>query len=245
MVYRMTVTPMLEEYGTDLRLSPAGILKIFENAATRHAAAVGDSVAACLSRGEAWYLTDWYVEIYTRIPPGLRVKVETFCRKSEHSRGLYREFRMRDEGGSLIACSTSKWARVKLPEGRILPTDEAVFARYGALKRSVFEEEPRIPRHSAACIDAEKTVALRRGDFDMHGHVHNLVYLDYAFEAIPKAVYDAHAVRAFHISYVKPICSGEAVTVKCRTTDEGYTVFIEADGTLRARVVLWAEHSES
>ena len=245
MVYRMTVTPMLEEYGTDLRLSPAGILKIFENAATRHAAAVGDSVAECLARGEAWYLTDWYVEIYTRTPLGLRVRVETFCRKSEHSVGLHREFRMRDEEGNLIARSTSKWARVRVPEGTLLRADEAVFARYGALTRSVFEEPPRIPRYNGAAFEEEKTLALRRGDFDVHGHVHNLVYLDYAFEAIPKAVYDAHGVRAFHINYVKPICSGEQVTAKSRATDEGYTVSIEADGTLRATVVLWADHPET
>lgn len=245
MVYRMTITPMLEEYGTDLRLSPEGILKIFENAATRHAAAVGDSVGECLARGEAWYLTDWYVEIFSRTPLGLRVKVETFCLKNEHSFGLRREFRMRDEAGNLIARSTSKWARVKLPEGRILRTDEEIYTRYGALERSIFEAPPRIPHYRALPDGEKKALSLRRGDFDVHGHVHNLVYLDYAFEAIPKAVYDAHAVRAFHINYVKPICSDENITVKCATTDEGYAVFIEAEESLCATVILWADHPET
>ena len=245
MVYRMTITPMLEEYGTDLRLSPEGILKIFENAATRHAAAVGDSVGECLSRGEAWYLTDWYVEIFSRTPLGLRVRVETFCRKSERSLGMYREFRMRDEAGNLIARSTSKWARVRLPVGRILRTDEALYTRYGALERSLFETPPRIPHYRMLPSGEGKKVSLRRGDFDVYGHVHNLVYLDYAFEAIPKAVYDAHAVRAFHINYVKPICSDEDITVHCNEVDEGYAVFIEAEGTLRATVILWADHPET
>ncbi len=245
MVYRMTVTPMLEEYGKDLRLSPAGILKIFENAATRHSAAVGDSVAECLARGEAWYLTDWYVEIYTRIPMGLRVKVETFCRKDTRSVGLAREFRMRDDMGNLIALSTSKWARVSVADKRILRVDDQTFLRYGALSRSVFGEIPTPVRHSVKRTQSEKTVALRRGDFDVHEHVHNLVYLDYAFEAIPKAVYNAHAVRAFHISYIKPICAGETVKTKCAETKEGYTVFIEAENTLRARVDLWAEHPKT
>jgi hypothetical protein len=103
MVYRMNLTPMLEEYGKDLRLSPSGILKMLENAGTRHSAAVGDSLGECLARGEAWFLTDWYVEIYTRIPMGLEVRVETFWRKSERTAALLREFRMRDEEGNLIA----------------------------------------------------------------------------------------------------------------------------------------------
>ncbi len=244
MVYRMTVTPMLEEYGKDLRLCPSGILKIFENAATRHAAAVGDSVEACFERGEAWYLTDWYVEIYTRVPMGLRVRVDTFCRHCERSVGLCREFRMRDEMGNLIALSTSKWARVRVKDKRILRVDKDTLARYGALERSVFGKIPVPVRHSVHRFDSEQNISLRRSDFDMHDHVHNLVYLDYAFEAIPKEVYNAHAVRAFHIDYVKPICKGEAITAKCARTDEGYTVFIEAEGTLRAVVTLWAEHPE-
>ena len=235
----MTVTPMLEEYGKDLRLSPAGILKIFENAATRHAAAVGDSVEECLARGEAWYLTDWYVEIYTRVPMGLRVKVETFCRRDSRSVGLFREFRMRDDMGNLIALSTSKWAKVCVADKRVVRTDEETFLRYGALSHSVFGKIPTPVRPSVHREGAEKTLSVRRGDFDMHEHVHNLVYLDYAFEAIPKAVYNAHAVRAFHISYIKPICMGEAVKVRCAETTEGYTVFIEAENTLRARVDLW------
>ena len=245
MVYRMTVTPMLEEYGKDLRLSPAGILKIFENAATRHAAAVGDSVEACLARGEAWFLTDWYVEIHSRIPMGLRVRVDTFCRRDPRSVGLAREFRMRDDMGNLIALSTSKWARVSVADKRVLRADEEIFSRYGALTRSVFGNIPAPVRPSAKRAGEEMDIPLRRGDFDMHEHVHNLVYLDYAFEAIPKSVYNAHAVRAFHISYIKPIRVGESVKAKCAVTDEGYTVFIEAENTLRARIDLWVDHQKT
>ena len=242
MVFRMTVTPMLEEYGKDLKLSPSGILKIFENAATRHATAVGDSVENCLARGEAWYLTDWYVEIYTRIPMGLRVRVETFCRQDKRTVGLCREFRMHDDMGNLIALSTSKWARVRLSDRKVLHVNDEILAKYGACARSVFDASPTRVRHSTHRFDHEKIISLRRGDFDMHEHVHNLVYLEYAFEAIPKAVYNAHAVRAFHIAYIKPICTGETVTAKCAETPEGYTVFIEAENELRATVTLWVEH---
>lgn len=245
MIYRMTVTPMLEEYGKDMKLSPSGILKIFENAATRHASAVGDSVEDCFKRGEAWYLTDWYVEIYTRIPMGLRVRVETFCRRCERSVGLCREFRMRDEMGNLIALSTSKWARVRIADKKILRVDQQTLARYGALDRSVFDKVPIPMRHSIHRFESEKNIPLRRSDFDLHEHVHNLVYLDYAFEAIPKAVYNAHAVRAFHIDYVKPICKTEAVKAKCAETEEGYAVFIETESTLCAIVTLWVEHPET
>lgn len=241
MVYRMTVTPMLEEYGRDLRLSPSGILKIFENAGNRHSAAVGDSVSDCLARGEAWLLTDWYVEIYTRIPIGLRVRVETFCHKSTRTVGMLRDFRMKDEAGNLIALSTSKWAKVDVATKRLRRLDDEVFARYGALSRSLFGEIALPPRRGVLPVDARVPICLRRGDFDLHAHVHNLVYLEYAFEAIPRTVYNAHAVRAFHIRYVRPITVGEAVTAGCAETETGYAVYIEANGALAAIVELFTE----
>lgn len=242
MVYRMNVTPMLEEYGKDLRLSPAGILKIFENAGSRHSAAVGDSVEECLARNEAWLLTDWYVEIYTRIPMGYAVRVETFCRKCERTLGLLRDFRMRDEEGNLIALATSKWVKVDVQTKKILRVDDAVFERYGAISFSVLGELPAPKRHGSLPILQETRIPLRRVDFDMHEHVHNLVYLDYAFEAIPREVYAAHAVRAFHITYTRAITKGEAVTARCAETEAGYAVFIEADGNLAATVDLWTNH---
>lgn len=241
MVYRMTVTPMLEEYGRDLRLSPSGILKIFENAGSRHAAAVGDSVADMLARGEAWVLTDWYVEIYTRIPMGLRVKVETFCRQSDRTQGMLRDFRMKDEAGNVIALSTSKWAKLDVATKRFLPVDAAVLARYGALSRSVFGDVPPPPRTGVLPTEQSVPICLRRGDFDMHAHVHNLVYLEYAFEAIPRTVYNAHAVRAFRIRYLRPVTVGEAVCARCAQTKTGYAVYIEANDALAAIVELFTE----
>ena len=242
MVYRMNIMPMLEEYGKDLRLSPLGILKLFENAGTRHSAAVGDSLGECLARGEAWLLTDWYVEIYTRVPLGLEVRVETFCRKSERTSALLRDFRMRDEEGNLIALATSKWAKVSIEDNRILRVDDDVFEQYDALTHSVLGELPPPPRHGSLPILHEKEITLRRGDFDMYEHVHNLHYLDYAFEAIPEEVYTAHGVRAFHIAYIKAITQGQRVLAKCAETEGGYAVFIEADGMLAATVDLFVPH---
>ncbi len=241
MVYRMTFTPMLEEYGKDICLSPAGILKIFENTAMHHASAVGDSVADCLGRGEAWYLTDWYVEIYTRVPMGLRVKVETFCRKSERVSGLLRDFLMQDGEGNLIARSTSRWAKVAADTRRLLRVGEDVFEKYGAEERSVFEEPPSLSasRRESLPVVQEREIPLRRSDFDMHEHVHNLVYLDYALETIPREAYRAHKMRAFHISYLRPVCAGDRVVAKRSDTSDGYAVSLEVGGESCAKVRLW------
>ncbi len=243
MVYRMTLTPMLEEYEKDLRLSPAGILKIFENAGNRHAAAVGDSVADCLARGEAWLLTDWYVEIYTRTPMGRDVRVETFCRKGERTAGMRRDFRMRDEENNLIALATSKWAKVTVEEKRLLRVDADVLEQYDALPASILGELPIPPRHGPLPTTSEVPISLRRVDFDMYDHVHNLQYLDYALEAVPQHVYAARSVRAFHIAYVRSITAGEQVVAKCAEIEGGYAVFIEADGELAATVDIFTDHT--
>ena len=241
MVYRMTLTPMLEEYGKDFCLSPAGILKIFENTAMHHASAVGDAVSDCHARGEAWYLTDWYVEIYSRVPMGLRVKVETFCRKSRRMSGFLRDFLMQDGEGNVIARSTSRWARVQTDTKRLLRVGEDIFEKYGAEERSVFDGGFPLShlRQSTLPVVCEKEIALRRNDFDMNDHVHNLVYLDYALEAIPYEAYRERKMRAFHISYLRPICAADRVIARRSDCEEGYAVSLEVGGEVCARVLLW------
>lgn len=241
MIYRMTFTPMLEEYGKDVCLSPAGILKIFENTAMHHANSVGDSVANCLGRGEVWFLTDWYVEIYSRVPMGLRVKVETFCRKGGRVAGLVRDFLMQDGEGNLIARATSRWARVDAESRRLLRVGEDVHEKYGAEERSVFDVPPSF--NAARRVDLpvvlEREISLRRSDFDMHEHVHNLQYLDFALEAIPREAYRAHKMRAFHISYLRPICAGDRVVAKRSDIESGYAVSLEVGGESCAKILLW------
>ena len=65
-----------------------------------------------------------------------------------------------------------------------------------------------------------------RRDIDLNGHMHNLYYLDLAYEALPQNVYEQRPFDKIRIQYKKEIKFGDVV--KCRYTfeDGKHIVFI-------------------
>ena len=55
-----------------------------------------------------------------------------------------------------------------------------------------------------------------RRDIDLNGHMHNLYYLDLAYEVLPEKVYEQRPFDNFRIQYKKEVKLGDVV--KCRYT---------------------------
>ena len=55
-----------------------------------------------------------------------------------------------------------------------------------------------------------------RRDIDLNGHMHNLYYLDIAYEALPERVYEQRPFDNVRIQYKKEVKLGDIV--KCRYT---------------------------
>ena len=67
---------------------------------------------------------------------------------------------------------------------------------------------------------------IKRRDIDVNKHLHNLYYLDLAYEALPQNVYEQRPFDKIRIQYKKEIKFGDVV--KCRYTfeDGKHIVFI-------------------
>ncbi len=63
MIFEADYTPVIEDYGRNGKLSPTAILKILENAGSRHSESSGDSILQGCRDGHGWVLTDWRLEI--------------------------------------------------------------------------------------------------------------------------------------------------------------------------------------
>ena len=57
---------------------------------------------------------------------------------------------------------------------------------------------------------------IARRDIDINGHMHNLYYLDLAYEALPEEVYEKRPFENVRIQYKREVKLGE--TVKCKYT---------------------------
>ena len=68
--------------------------------------------------------------------------------------------------------------------------------------------------------------AVNRRDIDINGHMHNLYYLDLAYEALPEEVYNQRPYDSVQIQYKKEIKYGENVICKYAYYNDYHVVAI-------------------
>ena len=85
------------------------------------------------------------------------------------------------------------------------------------------------------------TYKVQRRDIDVIGHMHNLYYLDLAYEALPDAVYSKRPFDNIRVMYKKEIKFGEKVRCKYSQENNKNIVVIESvDGKiLQAIIKIW------
>ena len=99
-------------------------------------------------------------------------------------------------------------------------------------------EKIELPEESEYTKKIEYTTTRR--DIDLNGHMHNLYYLDLAYEALPEDVYEKRPYDNIQIQYKKEIKYGEKVICKYAYKNNNHIVAIydEKEKKLHAVVKL-------
>lgn len=228
--------PIIEDFYSDGTLKLETILKILENAGNRHSDLAGDYILQKSSGGKAWILTDWYVEIEKFPKYGDKICAKTWSQGLTSPFGSSRDFEF-FSNGEIVAKGTTRWVLFDLENGRPAKVGEELVAKYGPEKKSVFAES-RLPKIAIPeSFSNEITLKPRRNDIDFNHHVHNLVYVDYAMEALPEEIYKAHKFNKIRISYKSAVKEGENLCIKYAGTENTHTTCIyDAEGNLKTLI---------
>ena len=110
--------------------------------------------------------------------------------------------------------------------------------KYHSEPKSVFGEveieKMKLPEEFENTISYQ----IKRRDIDIIGHVHNLYYLDLAYETLPKEVYEQRPFNYIRIMYKKEIKLGEIVICKYAKMENENVVVIESqDGKVLHAVI--------
>ena len=90
---------------------------------------------------------------------------------------------------------------------------------------NIFEEKVKIPEEFSNTIKYE----VIRKDIDINKHMHNLYYLDLAYEALPDEIYNKRPFDYVRITYKKEIKLGEKVNCKYVEQDGKYVIVIKSE----------------
>ena len=236
MIYSNSYKIGLEDLGRNNEATNKALLTIMEDVAALHSASVGYGVLEMESKKRAWLLLDWKMKVIKRPKYNDDIKAETWSRKVERLYA-YRDFQLKDKEGNVIAIGTSRWIFVDTDRRRPIRLTPDVTDLYESeTDKSVFSEE----MEDIKCEDYlfKKDYYIQRRDIDIYEHMHNLSYLDMAYEILPDDVYKNKVFDNIRIVYKKEIVYGEKVECYYEEQDNKHIITAKSKDKINAIIEL-------
>lgn len=228
MIYTEKFKIPLKDIGKDNKIKNRAVLEILENIACYHSDLVGYGVNNIKETKVTWILLDWKLKVINRPTYGQVLTVNTWG-KGMNKFFTYRDYKIYDNNNNLCAIATSKWALIDTEKGKMSRLTENIINAYKPEKKTVFEENSldkvKIPEEFSNTIKYE----VIRKDIDINKHMHNLYYLDLAYEALPDEIYNKRPFDYVRITYKKEIKLGEKVNCKYVEQDGKYVIVIKSE----------------
>ena len=236
----------IEEVGCDESSSIRALLVFMEDCACWHSAQVGYGVREVETKHRAWVVLDWKLKIHKLPVYEQKLTVSTWSRKMDGIRA-FRDYEIKDENGELIASGTSKWILTDTERRRpVRLTDDIVELYETDGSYLAMEDEIEALTCDENMLEGAYTTnyVVRRSDIDINQHVHNLNYIDIAYDAMPEDVYNRFIKGEFgelHILYKKEIKYGETIHSSLYVENNVYTIVIknEDESVIHAIVKLY------
>ncbi len=241
-VFEDTYTTSFAQTGIHNVLTNKSILSILENIAGRHSAYVHFTFSDIAKYNLTWVLLNWKLKIIKRIGAEENIRIQTWGRLVTRI-FVIRDFKIFDDKGNLCAIATSKWCLLDTQKGRIAKMPENLLDIYGgAHYESVFciEDLPKLTEPTSLPISSD-TYKIRRFDLDLNKHVHNLNYLNIAYELLPENIFDGEELNNVEILYKRELKYGDIVKSYLYKEDDVYTIVMksEDDSILHSIVKLY------
>ena len=228
-VFTHTFEIGFRDVGKSNKLTNRALIGFLEDIAGMHSNAVGLGLNDISTTGLSWILLNWKVRVFKRPIYGQKILVKTWSRKAEKFY-TYRDFEVFDESNNLLAIATTKWLLLNAKTKGIEKITDDVINRYESQNVPVFKDEFEVNKITDPKVyDACFSYNIQRKDIDINDHMHNVYYLDLAYEALPDEVYKNCKFDNFEIMYKKEIKFGESVKCFYSCIDDVHYITIKSD----------------
>jgi len=198
------------DVGGSNKLTNKAVLKILENAGGMQSEEVGYGLNQIESTGLSWVLLAWKVQVLSRPLYNEELLIKTWARNTTKV-STYRDYEIYDNKGSLVVRASSKWALININTKSIEKITDEIISKYEPEEKGVFENDTIDKLKEPVECDSKLEYKVLRSDIDINDHVHNLYYLDFAYEALPEKIYRAKEFDNIEIMYKKQIKLGDKI----------------------------------
>ncbi|MBQ2228108.1 MAG: hypothetical protein II427_03165 [Firmicutes bacterium] len=233
--YKFTRDTYMDAYNTDIarRATAGGVLRQFNETATRNMAHFGPSYDELLDSGRALMVSRMDIEILQ--PPMMEEPIQASTWPVLPKGAVIHRCYEIAKDGAVLARGSSDWALVESETRKILRMTADTFPnyRYGVYV-PLFEKKLHIDKETADSMETAGIHRVTLRDCDCNGHINNTYYLDILCDLIPELYdYEHHWVRSARIHFAKEAPLGSEITIRRCKEDNIYLfqTFLE-DGSL-------------
>ena len=213
------------------------ILAFFEDMGGYHSNLAGYGLKQIEKTRISWILLHWKIKVLKRVKYGDPIRIKTWSRGMKLA-CCFREFEMYDSKGELCAVGTSKWTLFHLDKG-LMRLNNDILDKFSPEEKIALDFNfKKIPEPDTHLSVYNYTVL--RSDIDINHHMHNLRYLDLAYEALPKDIYENNLFDNVEIMFKKECYLGDKIKCFYSYLNNEHIVTIKSydENTLHAIVKL-------
>ena len=235
-VYRFTTRVAYPDVDQHFNLSISGAIRMMQEAGAIHSDSLGYSFRTVHLTRVHWLIVGWRLRMLRKAFWNETLHVDTWPRTISRVTSE-RDFEIKNEAGETVCIATSNWILVSSDTGRATRVTPEIAAAYPLTSHPVFADELQIPDMEEGRLTYVGKV-LRR-DLDTNNHVNNLIYLDYARQALPEEIYN-HPFREMTVKYSRQLLLDDTFHCIYSHTDNCHTIRLQSEtGTLHASVTFW------
>lgn len=190
-----------------MALTLRGAMAMMQEAAIVHSAQAGYAMQDIPRTHVIWMLVQWRVRMAGRAMWNDNLTVETWPRAMARVTSD-RNFEIKNAMGQTVVLGHSTWILVNTDTGRAARITPEIAAAYDLVERDVFDA-PLVELPDGPGETAYEGFVQRR-DIDTNHHMNNLVYLDYARQALPEDLC-GRPFRELGIRYVRQLRLGDPI----------------------------------
>jgi acyl-ACP thioesterase len=232
------LTVAADECQFAFRATLPAILKWLQEAAGRHAEALGVGIQALQQQGVTWMLGRLAIRLHRLPKLGEALTLNTWPNGIRGRLIAERQFLLVDAMGKPLLEASSEWLCVNTTFGKLAPLPESVKA-LAMPNTQAFHlcttKLPTPPTDLEPC--ATQQLMARKAEMDANRHINNVHLAEWLREPLPDYYFFEAMPSAFDIEFKRSAQAGEIVTTQLWQTTEG--VFLHqltaADGTLITR----------
>ena len=230
----------ISKVNSNALITNKGLLSLLENTACMHSDTAGYGIVDIPRTHLSWIQLNWKVKIFRRLKYGEIVTVKTWARVSSKVCTL-RDFEVYDSNNNLTCIATTRWTLINTDTQSITKITDDIINKYNPDDRTVFPDFTFKKLEGQKEFSNEYIYTTQRRDIDVNKHMHNLNYLDLAYETLPEDVYLNNEFNNIEIMYKTAILLGDTSVCLYGLNENMHTVVIKSidKKTLHCIVNLW------